>query len=91
VLARPRDGSRLCKECFFTRFEDEVHATIVRYGLLKRGERVAIAASGGKGAGTVAAWFSGFAAAQATALAIWSAAVDAGVRAVTVRPRTRRR
>lgn len=48
VLKRPRDGTRVCKECFFHRFETEVHETIVRYKLFKRGERVAIGASGGK-------------------------------------------
>jgi hypothetical protein len=49
VLARPKDGARLCKECFCAAFEDDVHATIVRHGLFRAGERVAVAASGGKG------------------------------------------
>lgn len=48
VLRRPRDGSRLCKECFFTVFEEEVHRTITDAKLFTRGERIAIAASGGK-------------------------------------------
>lgn len=39
----------ICKECFFTVFEDEIHHTIVSNNLFKRGDRVAIAASGGKG------------------------------------------
>lgn len=49
VLARPKDGARLCKECFCAAFEADVHATIVRHGLFRPGERVAVAASGGKG------------------------------------------
>jgi cytoplasmic tRNA 2-thiolation protein 1 len=40
----------VCKECFFAVFETEVHNTIVEGdGVFKRGERVAIGASGGKG------------------------------------------
>jgi hypothetical protein len=49
ALRRPKDGSRLCKECFFYLFEEEVHYTITEHALVRRGERVAIAASGGKG------------------------------------------
>jgi cytoplasmic tRNA 2-thiolation protein 1 len=39
---------QLCKCCFFRCFEDEVHQTISSSNLFKPGERVAIAASGGK-------------------------------------------
>ena len=39
----------MCKECFFTTFEDEVHRTIVDAQLFSEGDRVAIGASGGKG------------------------------------------
>lgn len=49
MLKRPKNGARVCKECFFRCFEEEVHATIVSNCLFRRGERVAIAASGGKG------------------------------------------
>jgi cytoplasmic tRNA 2-thiolation protein 1 len=48
VLRRPKNGDKLCKECFFEAFEEEVHTTIVRNNLFKRGEKVAIGASGGK-------------------------------------------
>lgn len=41
-------ATQLCKECFYTALEDEVHQTIVANRLFKRGERVAVAASGGK-------------------------------------------
>ncbi len=40
--------AQLCRECFYAALEEEVHQTISQNGLFKRGERVAIAASGGK-------------------------------------------
>ena len=49
AVQRPKTGQRVCKQCFFERFEAEVHDTIVRNKLFTRGQRVAIAASGGKG------------------------------------------
>ena len=40
----------MCKDCFFEVFETEVHNTILEGdGLFRRGEKVAIGASGGKG------------------------------------------
>ncbi|KAI8870232.1 adenine nucleotide alpha hydrolases-like protein [Ramicandelaber brevisporus] len=48
ALKRPKTGNPLCRECFFSIFEDEVHATILSTNLFHRGEKVAIAASGGK-------------------------------------------
>lgn len=48
VLKRPKNGEALCKQCFYTVFEDEVHQTIVSNNLFRTGEKVAIAASGGK-------------------------------------------
>lgn len=47
-LRRPKNGMKVCRECFFTLFENEVHDTIVRHKLFYPGERVAIGASGGK-------------------------------------------
>lgn len=49
VVKRPKTGQQICKECFFYVFETEVHHTIIEAGLFKRGDRVAIGASGGKG------------------------------------------
>jgi hypothetical protein len=48
-VRRPKTGEHVCKECFFAAFENEIHRTIVDAQLFKPGERVAIAASGGKG------------------------------------------
>ena len=51
-VERPPTCSRppSCRPCFFAVFELEIHRTIVNHQLFKRGERVGIAASGGKGA-----------------------------------------
>jgi len=48
VLKRPKNGHKLCKECFYTSFEEEIHDTIVTNKLFNRGDTVAIGASGGK-------------------------------------------
>jgi len=48
ILKRPKTGDILCKTCFYFAFETEIHHTIVRCGLFKRGDYVAIGASGGK-------------------------------------------
>lgn len=46
VLKRPKNNQQLCKECFYAVFEQEVHETITSLHLFRRGERVALAASG---------------------------------------------
>ncbi|KAG6032368.1 nucleotidyltransferase [Claviceps citrina] len=48
VIKRPKNHHKLCKECFLSIFEDEVHHTITSSKLFVPGERVAIGASGGK-------------------------------------------
>ncbi|NP_001280402.1 cytoplasmic tRNA 2-thiolation protein 1 [Acyrthosiphon pisum] len=48
VLKRPKTGDTLCKECFYWAFELEIHSTITNGNLFKKGDVVAIAASGGK-------------------------------------------
>uniref|UniRef100_A0A182V0J0 Cytoplasmic tRNA 2-thiolation protein 1 n=1 Tax=Anopheles merus TaxID=30066 RepID=A0A182V0J0_ANOME len=47
-MRRPKTGDTLCKECFFLAFETEIHNTIQQEQLFRPGEKVAIAASGGK-------------------------------------------
>lgn len=47
-LKRPRNAMKVCKECFFKLFEDEIHETIVNNKLFYPGEKVGIGASGGK-------------------------------------------
>ncbi|KAG2186208.1 hypothetical protein INT43_002646 [Umbelopsis isabellina] len=48
VLRRPKTGQQICKSCFYFVFETEIHHTIVDNKLFKRGDRIAIGASGGK-------------------------------------------
>lgn len=48
MIKRPKTGQQVCKDCFFFAFEEEIHKTITDAGTFKRGERVAIGASGGK-------------------------------------------
>ncbi|QGA20533.1 hypothetical protein EYB26_008238 [Talaromyces marneffei] len=48
VIIRPKNRHKLCKACFIEIFETEIHETIVSTSLFKRGERIAIGASGGK-------------------------------------------
>ena len=39
----------VCQECFFTVFEEEIHHTIISNQIFKKGEVIAMGASGGKG------------------------------------------
>lgn len=48
IIRRPKTGQPICRECFFAAFEAEIHQTIVQGNLFRPGQRVAIAASGGK-------------------------------------------
>ena len=48
ALRRPKTGMAVCRECFFSAFEAEVHYTITAHALFTKGETVAIGASGGK-------------------------------------------
>ncbi|KAJ4330173.1 cytosolic thiouridylase subunit Ctu1 [Didymella glomerata] len=48
LILRPKDHSKLCRSCFITVFETEIHHTILSTNLFERGERIAIGASGGK-------------------------------------------
>jgi cytoplasmic tRNA 2-thiolation protein 1 len=48
VIIRPKNRQKLCKSCFISVFESEIHETIVSSNLFHSGERIAIGASGGK-------------------------------------------
>lgn len=47
-MKRPKNHQKLCKDCFTTVFEEEIHHTITSSNLFFPGEKVAIGASGGK-------------------------------------------
>ena len=48
LILRPKNHDKLCKSCFLSVFETEIHTTVTTSSLFNRGERVAIGASGGK-------------------------------------------
>ena len=48
LIIRPKNHQKLCKACFISLFETEIHNTITANSLFSPGERVAIGASGGK-------------------------------------------
>jgi cytoplasmic tRNA 2-thiolation protein 1 len=48
LIVRPKNHQRLCKTCFLSVFEAEIHHTITSNKLFHRGEHIAIGASGGK-------------------------------------------
>ncbi|MCJ1367868.1 nucleotidyltransferase [Acarospora aff. strigata] len=48
LIIRPRNHQKLCKTCFLSIFETEIHHTITNNTLFHPGERIAIGASGGK-------------------------------------------
>jgi len=55
-VIRPKNGERVCRDCFIKLFEIEIHETIVESNLFpKRGEVIAIGASGGKDSTVLAA------------------------------------
>lgn len=47
-ILRPKNKKAICKTCFFTVFEEEIHYTIITNKLFVQGDKVAIGASGGK-------------------------------------------
>ncbi len=80
VLRRPKDGSRQCRACFFAAFEGEVLATIQRHALLVRGERVALAVSGGKDSTVLAAVLTKLNREHALGVELVLLSVDEGIR-----------
>lgn len=48
ILMRPRNRMKVCKECFFELFEDEIHELIVGTKMFERGSQIGIGVSGGK-------------------------------------------
>ncbi|KAK4536795.1 hypothetical protein CDCA_CDCA09G2820 [Cyanidium caldarium] len=53
-IQRPYRGARLCRTCFAAALEREVHEQIVREGMFRAGERVAVGVSGGKDSAVLA-------------------------------------
>lgn len=47
-VLRPKNLLPVCLECFYELFENEIHLTITEEKVFRKGERIAIGASGGK-------------------------------------------
>lgn len=48
AVKRSKNGAKVCKDCFYHAFEEEIHETIITEKMFSRGEKVCVAASGGK-------------------------------------------
>lgn len=48
IILRPRNKMKVCKECFFKLFEEEIHNLIMSTKMFKKNSRVGIGISGGK-------------------------------------------
>ena len=87
-LRRPKTGARVCRECFCAALEREVHDTITgaasyctnRDPLFHRGERVAIAVSGGKDSTVLAHMLTTLNARHSYGLDLVLLAVDEGIK-----------
>lgn len=80
VLRRPKDGSRLCRTCFFRTFELEVLETIRRYKLFAAGDRIAMAVSGGKDSTVLAAVLTSLNRVHGLGLDLVLLSVDEGIK-----------
>lgn len=47
-ILRPKNRKKVCLPCFYEVFENEIHLTIIENKIFKKGEKIAMGASGGK-------------------------------------------
>eukprot|EP00388_Colpodella_angusta_P017378 GDKJ01042966.1.p1 GENE.GDKJ01042966.1~~GDKJ01042966.1.p1 ORF type:complete len:335 (-),score=53.02 GDKJ01042966.1:93-1097(-) len=80
AIQRPSTKDPMCKECFFQVFEDEVHDVIMTYKMFTRGERVAIAVSGGKDSTVLANVMTTLNRRYDYGLDLWLCAIDEGIK-----------
>ncbi|KDD76915.1 hypothetical protein H632_c68p1 [Helicosporidium sp. ATCC 50920] len=71
---------KICKECFYVALEEEVHEVIVANALFRRGERVAIAASGGKDSTVLAHMMTTLNARHDYGLDLFLLSIDEGIK-----------
>ena len=79
VMLRPKTREFICRECFYSAFEHEVHETITEYGLFSPGDRVAVGASGGKDSTVLAHVLSTLNARHGYGLELFLVSVDEGI------------
>jgi len=53
VFFRKYEGSYLCRQCFLESIEKKFKRTVRKYGMLKSGDKIAVALSGGKDSSAV--------------------------------------
>ncbi|KAL9045422.1 MAG: hypothetical protein Q9214_001529, partial [Letrouitia sp. 1 TL-2023] len=80
LIIRPKNGQKLCKTCFLSVFESEIHRTITAHGLFHPGERVAVGASGGKDSTVLAAVLQTLNERHAYGLDLVLLSIDEGIR-----------
>ena len=79
VMLRPKTREFICRECFYSAFEQEVHETITEYGLFSPGDRVAVGASGGKDSTVLAHVLSTLNSRHGYGLELFLVSVDEGI------------
>lgn len=80
LIIRPKDHQKLCKACFISVFEREVHETITGAALFRPGERIAIGASGGKDSTVLASVLKTLNARHGYGLELVLLSIDEGIR-----------
>ena len=80
LILRPKNHEKLCKACFITIFETEIHTTITSASLFHRGERIAIGASGGKDSTVLASVLTTLNARHDYGLSLSLLSIDEGIR-----------
>ncbi|GAX79103.1 hypothetical protein CEUSTIGMA_g6543.t1 [Chlamydomonas eustigma] len=80
VIRRPKTFEQVCRECFYEAFEQEIHETVTQTSMFKRGERVAVAASGGKDSTVLAHILTTLNAKHDYGLDLFLLSVDEGIR-----------
>lgn len=48
IILRPKNKQKVCKECFYELFENEIHSLILNTNMFEKGSRVGVGISGGK-------------------------------------------
>lgn len=54
VISKPKNKKKVCRECFYERFENDLHNLIVESGMFERNSRVGFGINGGKDSAALA-------------------------------------
>ncbi|MDD4878394.1 MAG: TIGR00269 family protein [Candidatus Nanoarchaeia archaeon] len=72
-------GEKLCRKCFNSYFERKIRKCIRQYGLIEKGDRIAVAISGGKDSSVLLSLLSGITR-QMKNIEIFAILIDEGIR-----------